>query len=59
MPPHMEVTIRSGLAAPVLVMWEVNSVVPRGAHASETICAFGISFWRAASKWSWNQRPKA
>ena len=55
----MEVTIRSGLAAPVLVMWEVNSVVPRGAHASETICAFGISFWRAASKWSWNQRPKA
>ena len=52
MPPHMDVTIRSGLAAAVLVMWEVKSRLPSGAQASETICDLGMSFCRAASKCS-------
>jgi len=49
----------SGLAASVLVMCELKSVVPSGAHTSETISEAGKSFSRAASKWIWNQRPNA
>ena len=55
----MAVTTRSGFAATVLVMWDVNCVVPSGAQTSETISDAGSSFSRAASKWSWNHRPNA
>ncbi len=60
MPPHMDVTTTSGLAATVFVMCEVKSVVlGNGAHTSDTISDPGSSFSRAASKCSWNQRPNA